>query len=109
MTLDFSQFSYLKEPKYHEAKLKGSRASSHIKVKNTASSKLPVRVSSLLRRKALRESERNSLKEFRIKEQFYTKCIFLIVHIFVIYNGLVIFMNRFVSREAYPQLLEVCL
>lgn len=36
------------------------------------------------------------------------KCIFLIVHIFVIYNGLNVFMDRFVSREAYPQLLEIC-
>lgn len=36
------------------------------------------------------------------------KCISLIVHIFVIYNRLNIFMFRFVSREVYPQLLEIC-
>lgn len=54
------------------------------------------------------QRERNSIKEFGVREQFHMKCIFLIVHIFVIYNRLNIFMDRFVSRKAYPQLLEIC-
>lgn len=55
----------------------------------------------------MEQRDRNSIKEFRVREQLHMKCISLIVHIFVIYNRLNIFMDRFVSREVYPQLLEI--